>query len=310
MVADRESKHLAQQLFAETCATQGIAPDQLTVHMDRGSPMKSDTLAQLFVSLGVARSFSRPRVSDDNAFSESQFKTLKYQLNYPGWFGSLLHARAWLQDSFHWYNEEHHHVGLALFTPADVFHGRVEEVAARRQQALDQAYARHPERFTGGRPTVRLPAPSVHINSPARALAIRSPEPPPEASVRPSPADTTGGRAQGGSRAAQPRVQRGTLDAPEHGRTLHSAVGRQTDPQRNLQLPSHNRKSPNRSHLPSRFGLLSTPRAHCTPVSNREHRRHPGCHRIRHHSSKPSPQPAPTRPRYPLSKLFVSLAPL
>jgi putative transposase len=144
-------------------ARHGIEPG-LQVHMDRGSAMKSDTLAQLLASLGASRSFSRPRVSDDNAFSEAQFKTMKYQPDYPGRFTGELHGRAWLQDFFGWHNEEHHHSGLALFTPADVFRGRVASVAAARQCALDVAYAEHPERFPNGPPRVALPPDFVHIN--------------------------------------------------------------------------------------------------------------------------------------------------
>ena len=116
MVAPKECKHLAARLFAETIARHGIEPG-LQVHMDRGSAMKSDTLAQLLASLGASRSFSRPHVSDDNAFSEAQFKTMKYQPDYPGRFVGELHGRGWLQDFFGWHNDEHHHSGLALFTP-------------------------------------------------------------------------------------------------------------------------------------------------------------------------------------------------
>src|ERR1019366_4026279 len=123
MVAAKECKHLAAQLFAETIARHGIEPG-LTVHADRASAMKSDTLAQLLATLGVERSFSRPHVSDDNAFSEAQFKTLKYQPDYPGRFLGEVHARGWLGPFFGWHNEEHHHSGLALFTPADVFFAR------------------------------------------------------------------------------------------------------------------------------------------------------------------------------------------
>jgi putative transposase len=163
MVASRECKHLAAQLFAETIARHGIEPG-LTVHADRGSAMKSDTLAQLLATLGAQRSFSRPHVSDDNAFSESQFKTLKYQPDYPGRFTGELHARGWLAPFFGWHNDEHHHSNLALFTPADVFFGRVEEVRVVRQAALDAAYAAHPERFTHGQPRVLLPPSEVSIN--------------------------------------------------------------------------------------------------------------------------------------------------
>src|SRR5690606_17582631 len=114
--------------------------------------------------LGASRSFSRPRVSDDNAFSEAHFKTMKYQPDYPGRFNGELHGRAWLQEFFGWHNEDHHHAGLALFTPADVFHGRIETVARARQGALDAAYAAHPERFPNGPPVVRRPPTVVAIN--------------------------------------------------------------------------------------------------------------------------------------------------
>jgi putative transposase len=163
MLATKECQHLAAQLFAETIARHGVEPG-LQVHADRGSAMKSDTLGQLFASLGVSRSFSRPHVSDDNAFSEAQFKTLKYQPDYPGRFESELHARGYLQEFFGWHNDEHHHSALALFTPSDVFHGRVEDVRAVRQAALDGAYQAHPKRFPHGPPRVALPPAAVHIN--------------------------------------------------------------------------------------------------------------------------------------------------
>lgn len=163
MVAAKECKHLAAQLFAETIARHGVEPG-LTVHADRGSAMKSDTLAQLLATLGVQRSFSRPHVSDDNAFSEAAFKTLKYQPDYPGKFENAVHARGWLEPFFGWHNDEHHHSGLALFTPADVFFGRVEQVRHVRQAALDAAYAAHPERFPHGPPQAALPPSEVSIN--------------------------------------------------------------------------------------------------------------------------------------------------
>ena len=127
-----------------------------------------------------SRSFSRPRVSDDNAFSEAQFKTMKYQPDYPGRFDGELHGRGWLQDFFGWHNDDHHHSSLALFTPADVFFGRVEVVAAARQVALDLAYAATPERFTHRAPRVALPPAAVHINhgvATGRALHVRTSTP-------------------------------------------------------------------------------------------------------------------------------------
>ena len=180
MVADSESKQLAAQLFQETLQRHGIEPGQTLVHADRGSPMRSEDLAQVLAMLGVARSFSRPRVSNDNPFSEAQFKTLKYQPDFPLRFTGLLDARGWLQPFFSWYNDDHHHSGLALYTPADVFHGRVEQVAACRQQALNAAYAANPERFVHGPPRAARPPAVVAINpidpapKPAGALAVSS----------------------------------------------------------------------------------------------------------------------------------------
>ena len=170
MVATKECKHLAAQLFAETVARHDVEPG-LTVHSDRGAAMKSDTLAQLLATLGVGQSFSRPHVSDDNAFSEAQFKTLKYQADYPGLFTGELHARGWLAPFFGWHNDDHHHSGLALFTPAEVFHGRVAAVHALRQDTLDAACALHPARFPNGPPKAALPPAEVHIN-PLEALAV------------------------------------------------------------------------------------------------------------------------------------------
>ena len=189
LLAERESAELAARLFAETVARHGVEAGALTVHADRGSAMRSEGLAQLFGSLGVVRSFSRPHVSDDNAFSESQFKTLKYQPDYPDRFASLLHARAWCQEFFTWYNNDHQHCGLALFTPADVFFNRVEEIAARRQVALDAAYSSHPERFPNGSPVAGRPPASVAINPLSVAeLAVSSipvaPDAPPPSGAR------------------------------------------------------------------------------------------------------------------------------
>jgi len=172
MVAERETTQLAQHLFTDTCTSHGIVPGSLTVHADRGGPMRSDGLAQLLAGLGVERSFSRPRVSDDNAFVESHFKTLKYQPDYPRRFDSLLHARAWLQRFFAWYGDHHHHSGLALFTPADVFYGRVPQLAAARQAALDAAFSAHPERFPNGAPLVTLPPSRVAINPLATPVVL------------------------------------------------------------------------------------------------------------------------------------------
>ena len=164
MVAQHENSALAKQLFAEAVSRHDVDAGSLVVHMDRGAPMTSHGFAELLGQLGVERSYSRPRVSNDNPFSESHFHTLKYQPDYPGRFDGPKHGRQWCSEFFDWYNHDHHHDGLALFTPADVFHGRVEAVARRREQALLGAYECHPERFINGAPQVRRPPKRVMIN--------------------------------------------------------------------------------------------------------------------------------------------------
>ncbi len=164
MVAERESASLATHFVHETAIRIGIVPGQLTSHSDRGSPMKSESMTQLLASLGIEKSFSRPRVSNDNPYIESHFRTLKYQPDYPERFGSLLHARAWLSEFFDWYNNHHQHEGLAYFTPKNVYDGDVSELAKVRQLSLDEAYKNHPERFVKGPPQVRLPPSKVCIN--------------------------------------------------------------------------------------------------------------------------------------------------
>lgn len=164
MVAGRENSALAKQLLAEAITRLGIEAGRLRVHQDRGAPMTAHGFLDLLAELGVDPSHSRPRVSNDNAFSEAQFKTLKYQPDFPGRFRDLEHARAWCAEFFDWYNHHHQHSGLALFTPADVFHDRIEELVAMRQAGLDAAYAAHPERFVRGRPKVARPPAVVAIN--------------------------------------------------------------------------------------------------------------------------------------------------
>ena len=190
MVAKKECQHLAALLFAETIARHGVEPGQLVSHSDRGPSMKSETLAQLLVSLGVSRSFNRPHVSNDNPFSEAQFRTLKYQPDYPGRFEGTDSAQDYLSAFFSWYNDDHHHSGLALYTPAEVFFGRVEEVALVRQAALDGAYEKHPERFPNGAPIAGRPPAEVHINPLTNdTVAVKEPGLADEASVGPSLAD-------------------------------------------------------------------------------------------------------------------------
>ena len=168
MVASRESAGLAEVLIRQTCAKQGIGADQLTIHADRGSSMTSKPVAFLLADLGITQSHSRPHVSDDNPYSEAQFKTLKYRPDFPGSFPSIEAARVHCQDFFVWYNDEHRHSGLGLHTPADVHYGLAEVVRDKRAAILDAAYAAHPERFPGKHPEPpKLPTASW-INPPDR----------------------------------------------------------------------------------------------------------------------------------------------
>ncbi len=147
MVASRESEQLAEVLIRQTCAKQGVQRGQLTIHADRGSSMTSKTVAQLLVDLGVDQSHSRPHVSNDNPYSESQFKTLKYRPDFPGEFAAVETARVHCQRFFSWYNDDHRHSGLGLHTPADVHYATAEATRSKRAAVLNAAYEQHPERF-------------------------------------------------------------------------------------------------------------------------------------------------------------------
>ena len=170
LLAHCESAELAEVLVAKTCAKQGIQREQLTLHADRGSVMRSLSLAQLLGELGVAKSHTRPYTPNDNPYSEAQFKTLKYRPDYPGQFADWASAQSWLQAFFYWYNQEHCHNGLALMTPAVVHYGRTAQVSWQRQQVLDVAFGVHPKRFRGGRPVVAIPPQEVWINPPTQSL--------------------------------------------------------------------------------------------------------------------------------------------
>lgn len=168
MVAQRESAVLAERLIEATCAKQGIAPGALTVHADRGSSMRSKPVALLLADLGIAKTHSRPHVSNDNPYSEAGFKTLKYRPGFPDRFGSIEDARAFCQGFFAWYNGVHRHSGIAMFTPGDVHHRRTDQLLKARAGVLAGAYAAHPERFVKGPPRpVPVPA-EVWINRPVK----------------------------------------------------------------------------------------------------------------------------------------------
>jgi putative transposase len=166
MVAAREAALLAERLLADTIANQQVEAGQLTVHADRGSSMTSKPVALLLADLGVTKSHSRPHVSNDNPYSEAQFKTLKHHPTFPDRFGCIQDARAFCQEFFGWYNVEHHHSGIGLLTPADVHFGRVGQITTARQEVLSSAYATHPERFVRKPPTPPAPPDAVWINKP------------------------------------------------------------------------------------------------------------------------------------------------
>jgi putative transposase len=170
MVAERDSATLAERLFAATCEKQEIRPGQLTVHADRGTAMTAKSVALLLADLGVTRTHSRPQVSDDNPYSEAQFKTLKYHPTFPERFGSVQDARAFCQGFFAWYNIAHRHDALGLLTPEAVHYGRAEAILEQRRLVLAAAYAAHPERFVRKPPEPTAPPPAAWINRPAPAL--------------------------------------------------------------------------------------------------------------------------------------------
>jgi putative transposase len=171
MVANRESAALAKELIAATCAKQNIQPGQLTIHADRGSSMKSKPVAFLMADLGVTKTHSRPYTSDDNPFSEAQFKTFKYRPDFPERFGSIEDARLFCREFFPWYNDEHKHTGICLLPPSAVHYGKAETLIASRQIVLDRAYELNPERFVRKPPTHEPMPEAVWINPPKPATS-------------------------------------------------------------------------------------------------------------------------------------------
>ncbi len=167
MVAHCEQKALAKRLIEQSCLKQHIEPGQLTLHADRGSSMKSKAVAQLLADLGVTKTHSRPHVSNDNPYSESQFRTLKYCPQFPGRFGSIQDSRSFCQDFFSWHNKEHRHSGIALMTPEQVHYGFADEIASHRASVLASAFNRHPNRFKNKMPVPGTLPKAVWINPPS-----------------------------------------------------------------------------------------------------------------------------------------------
>ena len=166
MIAPREAAALATKLIEATCEKHLIQPGQLTIHADRGSSMRSKPVAFLLADLSITKTHSRPYTSNDNPYSESQFRTMKYRPEFPDRFGCIQDARAFCQRFFAWYNDDHRHSGIGMLTPAMVHFGQAEGVREKRQLVLNAAFAAHPDRFVG-KPPVPLPLPKeVWINKP------------------------------------------------------------------------------------------------------------------------------------------------
>jgi putative transposase len=174
LVAPRESARLAEELIADAVFNHGIGHEQLTLHADRGSSMTSKTVSQLLADLGVLQSHSRPHQSNDNPFSESNFKTLKYFPTFPKRFTSINAARGFVDTFFDHYNHDHRHSGIGLHTPADVHHGRADAVRQQRQHVLDAAYTAHPERFHRPPSAPRIPE-ATWINRPQETPLVTQP---------------------------------------------------------------------------------------------------------------------------------------
>jgi len=166
MIAHAERAALAKRLIDDTCAKEAVEPGSLTVHADRGSSMTSKPVAFLLADLGITKTHSRPYTSNDNPFSESQFKTLKYRPDFPGQFDSIEIGRNFCRRFFPWYNLEHRHSGIGYLTPHVVHHGLADKVVEHRRLVLDAAYCAHPERFVHGAPTPAEPPVAVYINPP------------------------------------------------------------------------------------------------------------------------------------------------
>jgi putative transposase len=171
MIASREAAELAEPLIADTVVKQNIAPGTLTLHADRGTSMRSKSVANLLVDLEVARTHSRPHVSDDNPYSEAQFKTLKYRPDFPERFGSIEDARAHCQRLFHWYNTAHRHSGIGFMTLQTVHSGRATSIQQLRVAALEAAFLRNPLRFKGTAPQPPALPTAAWINPPKKQSA-------------------------------------------------------------------------------------------------------------------------------------------
>jgi putative transposase len=171
MVAGREWASLAERLIMETCEKQGIAKDQLTIHADRGTSMRSKLVAQLMADLGITKTHSRPHTSNDNPYSEAQFKTLKYHHTFPKSFGCIEDAQAYLRGFFQWYNLGHKHSGIGYVTPQSLHSGEAHGIREKRRDVLALAFEKHPERFVKGLPQPPTIPAAAWINKPKEIAA-------------------------------------------------------------------------------------------------------------------------------------------
>ena len=174
LLADRECANLAEQLIADSVARHNVERGALTLHADRGAAMRSKTVAELLVDLDITKSHSRPYVSDDNPYSESQFKTMKYRPDFPARFGCIEDARAHCQTFFAWYNTQHRHSGIGYMTPESVHYGHAQALRQVRQATLDRAFLAFPERFKGRRPQPHALPTAVWINPPPSETAAQN----------------------------------------------------------------------------------------------------------------------------------------
>jgi len=187
MLAHRESTELGKRVISDACKREGILEEQLTIHADRGSPMRAKSMEDMFVDLGLFKSHSRPRVSNDNPYSESFFATTKEHM--PECFSSITQGRAFFADAFNGYNNHDKHSGLQMLTPSTVHHGKVEQVLAIKQAALDEAFRRNPNRFPHGPPTAKRPPAEVWINKPDGTQVPSAASNPQESPSTPLPSD-------------------------------------------------------------------------------------------------------------------------
>ncbi len=266
MLASRENADLARRLIRESIDRQSVNPGKLIIHSDRGPSMKSHTVGQLLATLGVTKSHSRPHVSNDNPFSESHFKTLKYRPEFPDRFGSQQDAHAFCKPFFHWYNHEHYHSGLGMLTPATVHYGRATEVLADRQKTLDAAFAAHRERFVSKPPMPMALPEAVWINPPTTSDLDKDHSESHE-HKKGLPADESG---KPDARSAHPRpgypsssCVPAELDSVSPGSVILSGTQPHEKP------PSDTRAMPRK--IPGAWGLAPTFEENCSQSDTKQH---------------------------------------